>query len=101
MTLTAGVQIAYLDATFKFGSARRASTLFYRDDYGFGWTVGAMIQLATGTKVGIGFRSPVNYDLQGVLAGNSNGNGISADAQLTTPNILTVSLRQKLLTVHG
>ena len=96
LTLAAGVQIAYLDATFKFGRADQASTFFNGDDYGFGWTVGAILEPTKGTKIGIGFRSQVTYDLQGVLANNQNGNGISADAQLTTPDILTVSLQQKI-----
>ncbi len=96
LTLAAGVQIAYLDATFKFGSANTASSYFNGDDYGFGWTVGAMMEPTKGTKIGIGYRSQVTYDLEGRLANGSTGSGFAADAELTTPDILTVSLQQKI-----
>ena len=97
LTLAAGVQIAYLDATFKFGPANTASSYYNGDDYGFGWTVGAMLEPVKGTKIGIGFKSQVTYDLEGELANNATGSGFAADAQLTTPDILTtVSLQQKI-----
>ena len=38
----------------------------------------------------------MTYDLEGELANNATGSGFAADAQLTTPDILTVSLQQKI-----
>ena len=48
-----------------------------------------------GTRIGIGYRSQITYDLEGDFGDNA-GNAFTADAELTTPDILTISLQQRI-----
>ncbi len=124
IAIAAGLQIGYMDAKFKFGPnatvthpvfgpiiTNTNNVGFKGDDYAFGFTLGALFSPAPGTRIGVGFRSKMEYNLQGrffdnvcpqpvvlgglVSPGCVNGNFL-ASATLTTPEIVTISLLQEL-----
>ena len=91
-----GVQIGYMEGTLKFGPAG-ASNLFYNgDDYSAGWTAGVMLTPTNSTRIGVGFRSSITYDLDGTFGDNIIGTRFAADTQIETPEIVTVSLTQAI-----
>ncbi len=96
ITVGVGLQASYLDGVFKFGQAGGGNFFYEGDDYGFGWTAGVMLHPAKGTRIGIGYRSQIRYALQGEFGDNNLGRTFAADVDLTTPDILTVSLQQDI-----
>ena len=128
VAVAAGLQIGYMDAKFKFGpnsivAIPGIGTLidntnnvgFRGDDYAFGFTLGALLTPMPGTRIGVGFRSKMTYDLEGRFFDNvcpqaaispipfifpgspgcTNGN-FKASAEVTTPEIVTISITQAL-----
>ena len=107
ISVAAGIQIEYFDLT-KFSrqaTSAAASAIgnatnvnLSGDDIGVGFTLGATLKPAEGTEIGIGFRSSIAHSLEGTLVqslgGGSTSTPISAD--LDTPEVVTVSLRQKI-----
>ncbi len=71
------------------------------DDWGFGYTAGAQIELTPTTTLGLNYRSSIHYDLKGrvEIADTPTGASFfSADAQaaLVTPDKASIGLSQKL-----
>ena len=99
VAVAAGAQIGYMDATLKFGGATPGfnSNIFFRgDDYGLGWTAGVMLDPMPGTRIGIGYRSEIEYTLDGKFGDNLTGARFKADTVLTTPDIVTISITQNI-----
>lgn len=101
VSLGGGIQIGHIDATLKFGQAGRNNVFYTGDDYAVGWTLGALLKPAPGTSIGIGYRSEMTYDMDGVFGenfanvpNNLSNPRIAAGVELTTPDIVTVSLQQ-------
>jgi long-chain fatty acid transport protein len=96
LTVGVGVQIEYLNVRLNNGPGftpnGRSAEL---DDFGFGATAGVTWTPAPGTAIGIGYRSSVNFDLEGdyQIIGVTT---LDASADLTLPEIVTVGLRQNL-----
>lgn len=77
------------------------------DDWGFGWTMGLLIEPAAGTRLGIGYRSQIRHELEGdarlrlddagigAALGQSAGTS-AARAKLTLPEIVSFGLHQQL-----
>jgi long-chain fatty acid transport protein len=104
LTIGVGVQIEYLDVRLNNGPspflpAGRSAEL---DDIGFGATAGLTWTPTPGTTIGVGFRSAVEFDLEGdysapgVLGGGLADLEGNASASLTLPEIVTVGVRQRL-----
>lgn len=78
------------------------------DDWGFGYTLGVLVEPMDGTRIGVGFRSKVEHTLdgdarftlsaagQGVSAMTSAFQRTGAEAKLTTPASLSAGIYQKL-----
>ncbi|RUQ70241.1 transporter [Azospirillum doebereinerae] len=110
ITLGGGVQIQYAKAKLSqasdFGASRlgRPGALDVTsdvtgDDWGWGFTLGALIEPVKGTRVGLAYRSAVKHR----LTGNISFTGLpaalapllptqSANADLTTPDIASIGL---------
>ena len=97
LTIGAGVQLEYINIRLNNGPSTalpvgRSAEL---DDIGVGATAGLSWTPASGTTIGVGYRSAVSFDLEGdyfapqVIAG-------PASAELTLPDMVTVGLRQSL-----
>jgi long-chain fatty acid transport protein len=67
------------------------------DDGGFGWNAGVLIQAAPGTRIGVSYRSAIDYSLEGnVRVTDASGSvaflDASASADFTVPDMLSVSV---------
>ena len=73
------------------------------DDTGWGWNLGTLIDLNDSTRLGIHYRSEIDYDLRGdadfdvpaaatLLAAGLGHVDTGASAELTTPDVLSISL---------
>ena len=97
LTVGVGVQVEYLNVRLNnngtpLGRPDRSAEL---DDVGIGFTAGASWTPVKGTTLGIGWRSAVDFELEGDYhAGAFNSNNAQAD--ITLPDIVTIGLRQSL-----
>lgn len=80
------------------------------DDWGFGWTLGALYEPWTGTRFGVSFRSHVGHELKGDARFNLDSDGVGqaisgatgaftdtgAKATLDTPESLSFGVYQDL-----
>ncbi len=98
VTIGAGVQIQYMDAQLKFATGvgpGAASAVYEGDDIAFGGTLGLYLNPAEGTQIGIGYRSEIKQTLEGDLRViGSPLPASSNNVDLTTPDIITFSIRQ-------
>lgn len=115
LSVGAGAQIQYLSLQFKrqpgtLGPGPQDSSILDGEDTGFGWTAGVLWRPTQSTSIGLGFRSSVNHTVTGAnfVTGFSNlystspvakivpVTPVSFEAQLATPEVVTLSLRQNL-----
>lgn len=108
-TVGIGVQIEYINVRLTNGPAPapvaaalgktgpKSSEL---DDIGIGATAGATWTPSAGTTIGVGYRSSVDFDLEGSYSGDPFGpTGAytgGANTKLTLPDIVTIGLRRQL-----
>ena len=124
LTLGAGAQIQFADATLKsafpnlgaflalgvdpfltpnqalvdaFGGAN-PNLVIDGDDFGFGYTLGFLWHPLSGTDIGLGFRSSIEHTLEGdiAVARLSALGSAKTSTDLETPAIATASVRQRL-----
>lgn len=104
LTVGVGVQIEYLEVNLRNGSSLPISAAlpFGRsselDDIGIGFTAGASWTPTPGTTIGVGWRSAVDFDLEGDYAAPASPvlpTG-AASSELTLPDIVTIGLRQSI-----
>jgi long-chain fatty acid transport protein len=106
LTVGVGVQVEYLNVRLRNGPGPslpvgRSAEL---DDIGVGATAGVTWTPQKGTTLGIGYRSAVEFDLEGdysapgaLVAPGTRVNIVGdADASLTLPEIVTIGFRQAL-----
>jgi long-chain fatty acid transport protein len=110
LTVGAGLQIEYFKITLLKGdyppevqTPLLGSRSYAADDWGVGATAGILWQPLPGTSVGLGYRSSVNIDVRGpYILGSSqvpnlpNGFATTANASLSLPDEVTLSVRQAL-----
>ncbi len=98
VSVAAGLQINYMEGDLSTtGNAALGipATRVKGDDWGLGATVGLLLTPREGTRIGIGYRSRVRHTLKGHLLVTGLGTG-SAAVKHTLPDMITVSLRQRL-----
>jgi long-chain fatty acid transport protein len=71
------------------------------DDDGYGWNAGVLIQAAPGTRVGVSYRSAIDYTLEGNVTVTDTSGAVvilstDATADITMPDMLSVSLVQAI-----
>jgi long-chain fatty acid transport protein len=100
--LGAGIQLEYASLLFKFSGPPSPATgqnagLDIEDDIGIGFTAGLLWQPNPGTSIGVGFRSSITHEFEGnsFLVGTPAVGG-PIEAELETPETVTLSLRQAL-----
>lgn len=98
LSVGVGAQIQYMEAKLKFatGTPTGPNTRFKGDDIGFGVTAGILFTPNSGTSIGFGYRSSVRSSVEGTFATNGTPLTVAAKAKIETPDILTLSIRQKL-----
>lgn len=62
------------------------------EDWGFGWNVGALIDFQQGTRLGLTYRSTIDYTLDGgdLSVGGSKQAAVTADVEL--PDVFSIGL---------
>ena len=123
LTVGVGAQILYADLRLRSSNSEALTGVTgvdgrttEADDWGFGATAGVLWQPFAGTTLGVGYRSSIDLEGKGTcrgfglsnLAAGAAGpdclNGPSVTADLTLPDMVTASFRQRLnekLTVLG
>lgn len=124
VSLAAGAQIQKIDAkltnAIDFGSLGAAAGLpgavpggqdgfgkLTGNDWGFGWTLGLLVEPHPSTRIGVSWRSAVRHELTGDArlrldsagigtALGQTGGTTGARAKLTTPDIVTFGIHQRL-----
>lgn len=99
-SLGAGVSIQYVEAVLSNSLSPAIAGSFGTikgDDYGWGFNLGMLWKPAAGTRVGLAYRSEVEYTLEGTFISNTAAvpsGDVTADA--TLPASASLSLFQKL-----
>ncbi|RLP81104.1 transporter [Xanthobacter tagetidis] len=105
LTLGAGFNVNYIDARLSNAQILSAAPLTFGaaqvdgDSIGYGINLGALLTLAPGTTVGLGYRSQIDQGLSGTITPLILNNPVAklpAQAGLTLPDQATLSLRSKL-----
>lgn len=103
LVVGAGAQIEYADVALKSAfpgigglAGPNPNAVIEGDDLGFGYTLGLLWRPSHETAIGLGFRSSIEHDLEGEtsVAGVVALGRAKVSANLETPEIATVSLRQ-------
>lgn len=102
LSLGGGLSVQRIDATLSNNIsplAPGAVMTVEGDDYGWGWDVGALWRPATGTRIGLSYRSEVDYTLEGTLTSNGSlplppSGDVTAD--ITLPASASLSAFHKL-----
>lgn len=111
VSIGAGAQISYIDATLRFaqGSSSGPTGSLEGHDVAYGWNVGALFEPLPGTRIGVGYRSKLDHDIEGFVSGLFTPQSLPiptlpASLSLTLPASVTVSIRQDItprLRVNG
>ena len=100
ISIGAGVNYQQMDATLTnavvLGPATEGNTELDADDDTWGWNIGAIFQVTPAARLGIAYRSEMDYELQGNVTTMLGGTVIgaasgAATADVTLPDILSIS----------
>jgi long-chain fatty acid transport protein len=97
LIIAAGLQIERIEATLKNATGAMATSpnaVASADDTALGFTAGILWRPLAGTSVGLGFRSSIDHSLDGTLRIVGTPLGASIQADVATPETVTLSLRQ-------
>lgn len=98
VTVGVGAQLQTAEATFRFlgGNPFNGSMVSLEaNGWGFGATAGVLVEPMAGTTIGVGWRSRINQQFEGLFHSEATGgNGINSKVELKLPDIVTVSLKQ-------
>ena len=100
ISLGAGINWQRVEATYKRVAGVVAPSMPIKltlDDDAWGWNVGALFTVSPSTKVGLSYRSAIQYETAGKLDVNNGGAGtVNATADLKMPDTFIMSVSQKL-----
>ncbi len=91
-----GLQIEYIKAGLRSASSTGldGDLAIKGDDIGFGFTAGILLNPMAGTAIGLGYRSRIEHTLEGTIHRTNSGSPSEITADVTLPDIVTLSLRQ-------
>ncbi|HWQ39104.1 MAG TPA: outer membrane protein transport protein [Burkholderiales bacterium] len=84
------------------GAGVSGNTKLEADDDGWGWNLGLLFDVASGTRIGLAYRSPIEYELEGsVNTTTAAGAPVAAAsgparADVTFPGMFSLSLAHRL-----
>ena len=96
-----GVNYQMLDAELTnavvLGPGLEGRTKLEADDDAWGWNIGAMFQVTPMTRIGVAYRSEIEYELEGSVTTTLGGTVVGAasgptGAEVTLPDMLSVSI---------
>lgn len=93
----AGLSLQYLDTELTNWAGVAGTATVEGDDYGWGYNLGALWQVSPATRVGLSYRSEIDYELEG-RASFSAMPALNGDvtAETTMPDSASLSLFHKL-----
>ena len=93
----AGVSLQYLETELTNSAGQAGVAVVEGDDYGWGFNVGALWQVSPATRVGLAYRSQIDYDLEGSVSFSAMP-ALNDDvtAETTMPDSASLSLFHKL-----
>lgn len=101
VTIGVGAQIQTAEGTFRFASGSPTPTVvpgtgatssFEGNGWGFGATAGVIVEPMAGTSIGVGYRSQMTQEIDGLFT--TAGGNVHGVANLELPDIVTVSIKQ-------
>jgi long-chain fatty acid transport protein len=98
-SLGAGLNVQRIEATLTNNISPAAPTSFMKvegDDYSWGYNLGLLWQAAKDTRIGLAYRSEVDYTLKGNLTANAVLPSGSVTADVTMPASASLSVFHKL-----
>lgn len=97
VSIGAGVNLQYLETELTNSAGPAGVAAVKGDDYGWGFNLGALWQLSPSTRLGLAYRSEIDFDLEGDASFSAlpalNGD---VTAKTTMPDSASLSLFQKL-----
>ncbi len=115
LTVGVGVMVQYIDVRLRSGPNPAVPALLIPalpgretegDDWGVGATAGVTWKPMPGTSIGIGYRSPIDVELDGTCTGaglttigtpgGTCGAGTNVTADFTLPEVVTASFSQQI-----
>lgn len=99
LSLGAGLNVQRIEATLSNAISPLAPGSLMTvegDDYGWGYNLGVQWQAAEGTRVGLAYRSEVDYTLEGSLTANAVLPSGDVTADITLPASASLSIVHKL-----
>lgn len=102
LSLGAGVSYERLRATLTQGVTPLLPSAQARvdgSDWSWGWNAGALLELNSGTHIGLAYRSSIGYRLSGTLAFNNaafSALDSGATASLRLPSVASIAISQSL-----
>jgi long-chain fatty acid transport protein len=97
LSLGAGVSYQRLKATLTSAASLSTQARLDGSDWAWGWNVGALGDFGQGTRVGLTYRSAVNYKLTGDLwINNPAATPLSAAANLKVPQVASIAIAQQI-----
>ncbi len=102
VSLGAGLNWQRVEATYKrqaavVGAGPATPIKLTLDDDSWGWNVGALFSVSPSTKVGVSYRSAIQYHTEGRLDINNGGpTSVDAKAELKMPDTFIMSVTQTL-----
>ena len=99
LSLGAGLNVQWIEATLtnRIPTLGRPLVTIKGDDYGWGYNLGALWQATPATRIGLSYRSEVDYTLEGTASTSDPAvfNG-PVTANITLPDSASLSLFHKL-----
>lgn len=101
VTVGAGLMIEYFDLKRLKSSVggigvAGPQSLLHGSDLGIGFTAGILLQPTSTTSIGLGYRSSIHHSLEGSAAAPQGAPTIPIEADVETPDKVTLSLTQAL-----
>lgn len=97
VSLGFGVNLQRFDAEYiRQAHPALGKVVLSADDTAWGWNAGALFTLSPATRVGVSYRSRIEYTLEGSLATAVPGGSGPACAKLETPDMFFLSVAQTL-----
>jgi long-chain fatty acid transport protein len=93
VSIGAGLQIDYFDLVKLKAATPLGLSNLKGDDFGAGFTAGITARLASGTSIGLGFRSAIHHDVKGSIAVADVAKA-PVNATIDLPEKTTLSIRQ-------
>lgn len=99
LSLGAGVSIQYAEATLTSATAASLPPpvgVVKGDDYGWGFNLGALWQVSPTTRIGLAYRSEIDYTLEGTFKVNGITVNAPVFADTTLPDLASLSFFHRL-----